>query len=1624
MFQVEKLFTQMLSSAVVAVLSLASLVAARVEPPLDNAARLTVGDFEDITCFNFTEYASPLCNFNNADGDSCLGNDGMNPLMPVGCFFDIDPTDPVFDNFEYRASGIGAGSRVGIVAGDSDVDPDLAFAEGEIDGEDFPEGRGELSAYIVGTGTLMRKVDGVIDSRINYEFSVDFCTGNTSTSGTVSLGVFVSNETAPFDVGTDNGRPPIGESYGLGEGLRVTQTVEDGAGNATCGTLTVRFRHYEMFAHIGVNGFTIELSADLASTVFFDNAVLDDTDELPTVYEDCKRVFINEIDYFTATEDSDTATTQTNAIELAGPVGEFITNYQIFLIDGETGIAYLSAVQTSVESFPGDNDLDQIGVITFTFADGLMNAENNEADAILIVDADGDPVQFLCYGLDEDTPPLTITQAGSVTFTGAGIECEQVVSRNGTVLFENDGMFQNDDDPLFTVMLGAPTAAPTPPTPVVGAVNSLQLRGCGECYQDFDWHYAAPSTHGAEAPNAPPPAGFGMAFAGMQNTEQVFCSDADLDGYWPADSTLQPDGAGQFFTPGPTTGCCSGNDCQPRYGHINPGADEICDGFDSNCDGNINNDEGDFDGDGRIACAGDCDDSDDTTFGPPTIQQTVIGTAIPLMDFENAVVIDNVFYRNINEAYNITVATQCAFDFPNQIEGTECSAGEQLTFAPVAELAAEELCDEADNDCNGIDNDPFLPYVTHYKDSDGDYFGDPDSDNNDDLKLLPNCFASPDGSAENRTFPEGFAPNNLDCDDTRADVHPFIETDTCDGVDNDCDELIDEDADDADGDGFPEVNCTTASPGTLAAQFTDCNDTNNQIFPGATEICDGFDNDCDPSEANRLDEDEDNDNFIECEPLPGTLGNFPSTLNTSETDCNDTNANTFPGAPDLCRDIIDVFSNTGAGDGQDNDCNLIIDDGEPDADNDDFPVLQCNTSDSEVASNPSDCDDTEPTRFPGNEEICDGLDNDCDLVVPDDELDLDGDRVVNCTLEVGVEDYVSSGPSSILGGDDCDDNDATVRPNVDGLPTITDDFATCDGIDQDCDAELPGGGIDEDGDPDADDDGFPFRGDCVDSTLAIASQPEDCDDTRAETNPGVEEDDELCDGRDNNCDGVIPSDEIDSDGDLFVECLNPNVADFNGTISGGNDCGEGDVNINPGVVDGCENGCGVNGDTAKVGQQIEETSECAFVNSGSTRFGVDNDCDGTIDEDNLIDADGDGVFDQLCLSSNAAGANGVDGVADCDDNDDARFPGNPEICDGIDNDCDDDLPTDEKDIDGDGALACKDDCDDNNPNRFKGNPEICDGIDNDCDEDQLIDCIDTDGDGFPNQECSTSPNALCRKPFDCDDTKASINPGADEGCDGIDTNCDGSLGENEQDLDGDGVSFCDGDCGPEDATIFPGAQDTCDGKNNDCDEFTDEDAVDADGDGAPFQSCQTATSGTLAAQPQDCDDNDPDNSPLFSEIEFPGDTGFGDGRDNDCDQIADNGLPRLQGSINVECVDDSESSSSESSGECDNANIVIKLINTGLGDAEEVAVRGRIQLPHGANFASLTVGSGTDIVNINAGGDFLWRQGVVPSGQSESVSIPIDMDGKDTGAVGVQAKIVDAQTENGEDLSPVVVFTI
>jgi len=165
----------------------------------------------------------------------------------------------------------------------------------------------------------------------------------------------------------------------------------------------------------------------------------------------------------------------------------------------------------------------------------------------------------------------------------------------------------------------------------------------------------------------------------------------------------------------------------------------------------------------------------------------------------------------------------------------------------------------------------------------------------------------------------------------------------------------------------------------------------------------------------------------------------------------------------------------------------------------------------------------------------------------------------------------------------------------------------------------------------------------------------------------------------------------------------------------------------------------------------------------------------------------------ICLDSDGDGYNQI---TDCDDSNPNINPGAAEVCgDGTDNNCDaviDEGCTVCTDLDSDGFFAqagCGSealDCDDNNSIINPGAEEVCDGIDNDCDAEidefgahgELTWYLDTDSDSFGDPTTSLSScgpvTGYVTNGSDCDDSNASINPGAPEILnDGIDQNCNG-----------------------------------------------------------------------------------------------------------------------------------------------------------------------------------------------------------------------------------------------------------
>jgi hypothetical protein len=201
-----------------------------------------------------------------------------------------------------------------------------------------------------------------------------------------------------------------------------------------------------------------------------------------------------------------------------------------------------------------------------------------------------------------------------------------------------------------------------------------------------------------------------------------------------------------------------------------------------------------------------------------------------------------------------------------------------------------------------------------------------------------------------------------DCNDLDPTIYPDAAEVCSNGIDDDCDSLIDCDDPncagdsacgnwwfydyDNDGHGDPYTSIwSDTQPAGYVANGEDCDDNDPDNYPGNAELCDRQDNDC--------------DGFAD---FPGEVNADGDPVWLCEGDCNDNDPYNYPGNPEVC-------------DRQDNDCDGFADfPGEVNADGD--PVWKCE----------GDCNDNNPGIYPGHAEVCDGLDNNCNSLIDQAEV--------------------------------------------------------------------------------------------------------------------------------------------------------------------------------------------------------------------------------------------------------------------------------------------------------------------------------------------------------------------------------------------------------------------------------------------------------------------------------------------------------------------------------------------------------------------------------------------------------------------------------------------------------------
>jgi hypothetical protein len=419
---------------------------------------------------------------------------------------------------------------------------------------------------------------------------------------------------------------------------------------------------------------------------------------------------------------------------------------------------------------------------------------------------------------------------------------------------------------------------------------------------------------------------------------------------------------------------------------------------------------------------------------------------------------------------------------------------------------------------------------------------------------------------------------------------------------------------DADNDGYDSA--------------ADCDDADASVNPGATEVCDGIDNNCaggvDEGVTSTFYADLDGDDHGAGAPVERCTA--PKGYVESADDCDDASAASYPGATEVC-------------DGLDNDCADGIDEGVtspffPDGDGDGYgagtAVEACAAPTGHV-DNGDDCDDLDGAAYPGAPEICDTVDNDCDSSIDDDDPDLteattywqdgDADGYGNPSVSVAA----CSMPSGYVdNGDDCDDTNTYYTFYADKY--------------QDLDLDGYGWGS--------------FGYTCY-SNYDVVLVGGDCDDYNAAVYPTAVE---VCDDEDNDCNGYVDADDpaivfttwyvdVDEDGYGDSGTATDTCDPKPGYVTPSGDCDDGAYLVSPARDEYCD--------------------------------GVDNDCDGSVDEietyvDWYRDDDGDHYGQDKDVVNDCAQPRGYDlNPGDCDDGDASVHPDQADVCgDGIDNECD------------------------------------------------------------------------------------------------------------------------------------------------------------------------------------------------------------------------------------------------------------------------------------------------------------------------------------------------------------------
>jgi hypothetical protein len=621
----------------------------------------------------------------------------------------------------------------------------------------------------------------------------------------------------------------------------------------------------------------------------------------------------------------------------------------------------------------------------------------------------------------------------------------------------------------------------------------------------------------------------------------------------------------------------------------------------------------------------------------------------------------------------------------------------------------------------------------------------------------------------------------------------------CNGVDDSCDGVVDEGCLCLDGD---MQACYTGAPNTIGVgeckfgsqlcEGGQWGPCNNQVLP-KVETCNAKDDDCD-----------------------GSVDNGLGTSVCGVGECQHIVQNCVGGIPQVCapgQPSAEVC------DGKDNDCNGTIDDG--------LGTVSCGLGECAnvvpFCKNglPNVCNPLQPTV-----ELCDNKDNNCNGAIDD------GDPGGGAACGTGNPGVCAAGVQHCVSG------------GVICVQTVQPGNEVCDGLDNNCNGQL--------------DDGNPGGGaNCLTGQLGVcAPGTTNCVGGAVVCTPNAQASVEVCDGVDNDCNGVAD----------------------NGNPGGGLACATGNLGLCAAGTTNCING------SVACSQNVQPGNELCD--------GLDNNCNGATDEN---DPGGGGACNTNLKGVCAAGIQHcVSGALACQQ---SVQPSN-EVCDGLDNDCNGQVDNGNPGggaacntgllgacaaghtVCQNGAIACV--------QNVQPSAETCDGIDNNCNGQ-----VD-DGNPGGGAACNTGNQGVCSAGTSaCSGGQIvcnqNVQPSA-ETCDGLDNNCNGQTDENNP----GGNAACNtgllGACAAGHTACQAGAlaclqnaqpsAETCDGVDNNCNGAVDE------GNPGGGINCSTGLLGVCSAGHTACQ-----SGSVACVQNLQPSAEACDGLDNNCNGTIDDGNP-------------------------------------------------------------------------------------------------------------------------------------